>query len=70
MVPSTKTEEQNVKDEYLYTGTEWELIGTTKVDLSNYYNKQEVDEMMDNVMTKITVATDEEVYNLLHGGAV
>lgn len=70
MVPSTKTEEQNIKDEYLYTGTEWELIGTTKVDLSNYYNKQEVDEMMDNVMTKITVATDEEVYNLLHGGAV
>lgn len=66
MVPSTKTEEQNVKDEYLYTGTDWELIGTTKVDLSNYYNKQEVDELVDEAKNNIDAATvyvDEQIAN-------
>lgn len=49
LVPSEKVEDNNTKDEYIYTGSAWEMIGTTKVDLSNYYTKPEVDEKVDNL---------------------
>lgn len=49
LVPSEKVEDNNTKDEYIYTGSDWEMIGTTKVDLSNYYTKPEVDEKVDNL---------------------
>ena len=51
LVPSTNPSTQNVKDEYItLTVTEeetttysWEKIGTTQVDLSNYYTKSQTD---------------------------
>ena len=51
LVPSTNPSAQNVKDEYItLTVTEeetttysWEKIGTTQVDLSNYYTKSQTD---------------------------
>ena len=49
LVPSEKTEDNNTRDEYIYTDNSWEMIGTTKVDLSNYYTKPEVDEKIDNL---------------------
>lgn len=42
LVPSNKQEENNVKDEYIWVDGSWELIGSTKIDLSNYYTKDEV----------------------------
>lgn len=42
LVPSSKQEEKNVKDEYIWVDGNWELIGSTKIDLSNYYTKDEV----------------------------
>lgn len=49
MVPSDKVEDNNSRDEYIYVNNAWEMIGTTKVDLSNYYTKPEVDEKVDNL---------------------
>ena len=51
LVPSANPSTQNVKDEYItLTVTEeetttysWEKIGTTQVDLSNYYTKSQTD---------------------------
>ena len=51
LVPSTNPSAQNIKDEYItLTVTEeetttysWEKIGTTQVDLSNYYTKSQTD---------------------------
>ena len=51
LVPSANPSAQNVKDEYItLTVTEeetttysWEKIGTTQVDLSNYYTKSQTD---------------------------
>lgn len=34
----------NDYEEWIYVNNDWELIGTTAVDLSNYYNKTEADE--------------------------
>lgn len=74
MVPSDKTEEQNVRDEYLYTENGWEMIGSTKVDLSDYYNKSEVDTLVANAEGNIQAAkdyTDERIDALyLHCSAV
>lgn len=42
LVPSSKQEEKNVKDEYIWVDGSWELIGSTKIDLSNYYTRDEV----------------------------
>ena len=39
--------ENDVYDEYIYTGT-WELIGNTYVDLSDYYRKSEVKSMVES----------------------
>lgn len=41
LVPSSKQEENNIKDEYIWIDDSWELIGSTKIDLSNYYTKDE-----------------------------
>lgn len=39
--------ENDVYDEYIYTGT-WELIGNTYVDLSDYYRKSEVKSIVES----------------------
>lgn len=36
LVPNAKAETGNYYDEYIYADNNWELIGTTKIDLSDY----------------------------------
>lgn len=36
----------NIYNEYIYVNQNWELIGSTEADLSNYYNKTEVDNLL------------------------
>ena len=43
LVPKETEDENNVFDEYIWINDEWELIGTTDIDLSNYYTKSEID---------------------------
>ena len=50
----------NYYNEYLYINNSWELIGTTKIDLTNYYTKAEVDARipsLTNYYTKSEVDT-------------
>ena len=49
LVPKQTAQTDNIYDEYINTdGTSqgWELIGTTEIDLSNYYTKTEVDNLI------------------------
>lgn len=43
LVPATKTGTDDSYDEYIYVSSKWEKIGNTRVDLSDYYTKSEVD---------------------------
>lgn len=43
LVPKQDEDENNVFDEYIWINDDWELIGTTDIDLSDYYTKSEVD---------------------------
>lgn len=57
--------ESDVYDEYIYTGI-WELIGNTYVDLTDYYRKSEVEEVIDNkvlVETNNRIASENEIKN-------
>lgn len=44
LTPNGEDQGENIYNEYVRINGKWEFIGTTKVDLSNYYNKEETDE--------------------------
>lgn len=46
-------ESGNLYEEYIYANDAWELLGTQNVDLSDYPNRIEVDEMIDEAKTEI-----------------
>lgn len=46
LVPKSTSGTNNYYFEYVFTGTAYELIGDTEVDLSNYYNKGQVDTLL------------------------
>ena len=47
-VPSADPQTQNIYDEYLYTNNAWEQVGSTSVDMSDYYTKTQVDTLLDD----------------------
>lgn len=51
LVPSKKSEQENIYDEYIYVNGKWELIGSTQIDLSDY----------------VTVETLEDTEGVLNG---
>lgn len=57
-VPKTDAEKEDVYDEYIFVNGDWEHIGTTEVDLSNCYNKTEIDEKMQD-LDKVKVSSTE-----------
>lgn len=46
LVPKQTPETQDIYDEYIYVNNAWEHIGTTEIDLSNYYTKTQVDTLL------------------------
>ena len=47
LVPLSEPKQDNHYKEYIYVNNNWELIGTTEVDLTNYYTKSEVNDLLD-----------------------
>lgn len=39
----------DIHDEYLWINGAWELVGTTRIDLSNYYTSAEVDALLQSI---------------------
>lgn len=54
LVPKTTSSTNNVYDEYIYVSNAWEKIGSTEVDLSNYYTKSQTDDLLDNKQDTLT----------------
>lgn len=57
MVPRSTTEPNNVYDEYMYINDAWEKIGSTEVDLSNYYTKTQVDSSLADKVNKTSIVS-------------
>lgn len=43
LLPKINTDTKDEYDEYVYVNNDWEWIGHTVIDLSNYYTKTEID---------------------------
>lgn len=46
LILANSPKEENVYKEWIYINNNWELIGTTDIDLSNYYTKNEVNNLI------------------------
>lgn len=55
LVPKTGTT-NDIYNEYIWINNAWELIGSTQVDLDNYYNKTQTDNLLGAKQDKITGA--------------
>lgn len=51
LVPKQTAGTDDVYDEYIYVNNAWECIGSTRVDLTNYYTKTEVNSMFTSAST-------------------
>lgn len=59
----------NIHDEYVYVEGNWEKIGTTDVDLTNYYTKTQVDSIKDTLDNKISNNT-LSITNITTNGSI
>lgn len=53
LVPSA-TEGEGIYKEYIYVNNSWELLGSQRVDLTDYYNKTETNSLLSNKVDKVT----------------
>ena len=49
------TETEGVYSQYIYSNNSWILIGSTTVDLSNYYTKAQVDTLLNGKQNTLTI---------------
>lgn len=56
LVPATSTGTNNYYDEYMYINNAWELLGTTQVDLSDYYTSEQVNTLLEGKQDILTAA--------------
>lgn len=61
LVPKGLSSENNGYFEYIYVNNKWELIGDTEIDLSNYYTKDEVNQLIDDNKYILPAATTESL---------
>lgn len=48
----------NIYDEYIWVNSTWEMIGTTEVDLSDYYTKTQTDTLLSAKQGTLTAGTN------------
>lgn len=50
----SKSDPDNIYDEYIYVNSKWELLGTQKIDLTNFYTKEETGDLLNNKVDKVS----------------
>lgn len=63
LVPNSSHGTNNYYDEYIYVSNSWELIGSTQVDLTNYYTKTETDTLLGNKQDALVSGTNIKTIN-------
>ena len=75
---STQAEVDDTRDEYIWIAADnkYEYIGSTSVDLTNYYNKTETDNLLDDKVNTSSIkiftlnVTSDDIYNIDSTGKV
>lgn len=62
LVPKTGST-NDIYNEYIYVNSNWELIGTTEIDLSNYYTSTEVDTLLGSKQDTLVSGTNIKTIN-------
>lgn len=57
-VPASNKEENNYYFEYMFINNAWEYIGSTQIELSDYYTKAEIEEYIANNQYKLPIASE------------
>jgi hypothetical protein len=57
LVSSSNPQTQNALDEFIWVDNAWEKIGSVSVDLSNYFNKTEINSLLNDKVDKNTNIT-------------
>lgn len=60
LIKTSETETGNLYTEYIFVNGNWEILGIQKLDLTNYYTKQEVDGLISGLRTE----TQEAINNI------
>lgn len=53
LVPATNSKDKNARDEYIWFNNDWELIGSTAIDLDNYWSKDDLAPMTSEELSAI-----------------
>lgn len=61
LVPAEEPASANSYDEYIHINNNWEHIGSTAVDLSNYYTKTEVDTGLNGKQNTLTAGANIQI---------
>lgn len=64
LVPAPQQQSGNIYNEYIYINNGWELIGNTSIDLSNYYNKSQVDSKIAALHTAESIGFSYPPFNI------
>lgn len=51
LIPNAKAELENIYDEYIYVNNKWEIIGSTAIDLSDYYTIEQINTLLYDYIT-------------------
>ena len=63
LVSKSQTAEDNIYDEYIWVNNDWELIGTTQIDLSNYVTTDSLSSTLSNYVTTTSLNSALENYS-------
>ena len=70
LLKTSETETNNLYTEYVYIDSKWEMLGTQKLDLSNYYKSSEVDALLETEKTERQNAYSDLSTNILNEAMV
>lgn len=63
LVSKSQTSEDNIYDEYIWVNNDWELIGTTQIDLSNYVTNDSLSSTLSNYVLTTSLNSTLENYS-------
>ena len=66
LVPKSPSGTNDIYDEYVYINNNWEKIGNKSIDLSDYYTKTQVDNLIPTIPTNISSFTNDVGYLTQH----
>lgn len=62
LLPKNEATSEDGYDEFIYANGAWEKVGSTDIDLTNYYQKNEIDNMLG---LKEDILTEEQLINII-----